>query len=294
MNARVYDPDIGRFLSPDPTVSHAHNPQSFNRYAYAYNNPLNATDPTGFSNAPNSGTNDALAGMGDSLKEGGKGAEGADSKGAGTSLSTTDATPGIARSSPSAPGTRPGDETLAQAQFLADPARAVRGAMAAGKAAHTAAAALAAGILAAQEKSRDAIAKGFEAVKNGLNSLTTNQSDVNAKNDTNPNADAAAKGNKSIAGSSTPSGEDEKLELESNPKHHQNSASPEPTNAQDLFDKSVKDEKGVRWAKDDEGNLHRFSKPSNNKTHWNGSTKGDNGIQPQNVPNEVKKGLGFQ
>ena len=48
MNARVYDPDIGRFLSPDPTVAHPNNPQSFNRYAYAYNNPLNATDPTGF------------------------------------------------------------------------------------------------------------------------------------------------------------------------------------------------------------------------------------------------------
>jgi RHS repeat-associated protein len=48
MNARVYDPDIGRFLSPDPTIAHPHNPQSFNRYSYAYNNPLNAVDPTGF------------------------------------------------------------------------------------------------------------------------------------------------------------------------------------------------------------------------------------------------------
>jgi RHS repeat-associated protein len=48
MNARVYDPDIGRFLSPDPTVAHAHNPQSFNRYSYGYNNPLNSVDPTGF------------------------------------------------------------------------------------------------------------------------------------------------------------------------------------------------------------------------------------------------------
>jgi RHS repeat-associated protein len=48
MNARVYDPDIGRFLSPDPTIAHPHNPQSFNRYSYVYNNPLNAIDPTGF------------------------------------------------------------------------------------------------------------------------------------------------------------------------------------------------------------------------------------------------------
>jgi RHS repeat-associated protein len=48
MNARVYDPDIHRFLSPDPTVAHANNPQSFNRYSYGYNNPLNVVDPTGF------------------------------------------------------------------------------------------------------------------------------------------------------------------------------------------------------------------------------------------------------
>jgi RHS repeat-associated protein len=48
MNARVYDPDIGRFLSPDPTVPYAHNPQSFNRFAYTQNNPLNRVDPDGF------------------------------------------------------------------------------------------------------------------------------------------------------------------------------------------------------------------------------------------------------
>lgn len=48
MNARVYDPDIGRFLSPDPTVPGAHNPQAFNRYTYAFNSPLNLIDPDGF------------------------------------------------------------------------------------------------------------------------------------------------------------------------------------------------------------------------------------------------------
>jgi hypothetical protein len=48
MNARVYDPDIGRFLSPDPTVPYTHNPQSFNRYSYVQNNPLNRFDPDGF------------------------------------------------------------------------------------------------------------------------------------------------------------------------------------------------------------------------------------------------------
>lgn len=48
MNARVYDPDIGRFLSADPTVPDTKNPQAFNRYTYVMNNPLNLYDPTGF------------------------------------------------------------------------------------------------------------------------------------------------------------------------------------------------------------------------------------------------------
>jgi RHS repeat-associated protein len=52
MNARVYDPDIGRFLSPDPTVPYASNPQSFNRYSYTQNNPLNRVDMSGFADKP--------------------------------------------------------------------------------------------------------------------------------------------------------------------------------------------------------------------------------------------------
>jgi RHS repeat-associated protein len=48
MNARVYDPDIGRFLSPDPTVPFSQNPQAFNRYAYALNSPTNLVDRNGF------------------------------------------------------------------------------------------------------------------------------------------------------------------------------------------------------------------------------------------------------
>ncbi len=74
-----------------------------------------------------------------------------------------------------------------------------------------------------------------------------------------------------------------------NPKHHANSASPQPKNAESLFKGSVVDKNGVRWAKDTDGNLHRFSKPRNGETHWNGSTGGPNPIQEQNIPNEIKK-----
>jgi RHS repeat-associated protein len=48
MNGRVYDPSLGRFLTPDPNVQFISNLQSYNRYAYAGNNPLRYTDPTGF------------------------------------------------------------------------------------------------------------------------------------------------------------------------------------------------------------------------------------------------------
>jgi RHS repeat-associated protein len=47
MNGRMYDPIVGRFLSPDPYVQAPDFSQSFNRYSYCLNNPLNYTDPDG-------------------------------------------------------------------------------------------------------------------------------------------------------------------------------------------------------------------------------------------------------
>ena len=46
-NGRVYDPTLGRFLSPDNYVQAPGNSQSFNRYSYCLNNPLKYTDPSG-------------------------------------------------------------------------------------------------------------------------------------------------------------------------------------------------------------------------------------------------------
>lgn len=48
MNGRVYDPEIGRFLSADQFVQDAFDSQAFNRYSYVNNNPLAYTDPSGF------------------------------------------------------------------------------------------------------------------------------------------------------------------------------------------------------------------------------------------------------
>jgi hypothetical protein len=47
MNARLYDPLLGRFLSPDPFVQAPELSQNFNRYSYCLNNPLIYTDPDG-------------------------------------------------------------------------------------------------------------------------------------------------------------------------------------------------------------------------------------------------------
>ena len=48
MQARYYDPVIGRFLSVDPmTFMILGDPGYFNRYAYLKNDPINDTDPTG-------------------------------------------------------------------------------------------------------------------------------------------------------------------------------------------------------------------------------------------------------
>lgn len=48
MNGRVYDRQLGRFLSADPLVQDPLNGQSYNRYSYVLNNPTNLTDPSGF------------------------------------------------------------------------------------------------------------------------------------------------------------------------------------------------------------------------------------------------------
>lgn len=48
MNGRVYDPELGRFISADPHIQAPYVTNSFNRYAYVLNNPLKYTDPTGF------------------------------------------------------------------------------------------------------------------------------------------------------------------------------------------------------------------------------------------------------
>jgi RHS repeat-associated protein len=48
MNGRVFDPQLGRFLSADPYVDGADSTQGWNRYAYVHGRFMSATDPSGF------------------------------------------------------------------------------------------------------------------------------------------------------------------------------------------------------------------------------------------------------
>ena len=45
--ARYYDPQLGRFIQPDTIVQSPATAQTFNRYSYCDNNPINFADPTG-------------------------------------------------------------------------------------------------------------------------------------------------------------------------------------------------------------------------------------------------------
>ena len=47
MQQRYYDPTIGRFLSVDPRDTNPDDPNTYNRYAYANNNPYKYVDPDG-------------------------------------------------------------------------------------------------------------------------------------------------------------------------------------------------------------------------------------------------------
>jgi hypothetical protein len=82
-----------------------------------------------------------------------------------------------------------------------------------------------------------------------------------------------------------------KPRLVTNLKHNPKSASPQPTDVQELYSRSIEDVQGVRWAKDDKGVIHRFAAPRNGETHWNGSTAGADPIQERNIPPPIKDAL---
>ncbi|MEU8868284.1 polymorphic toxin-type HINT domain-containing protein, partial [Streptomyces umbrinus] len=50
LGARAYDPNLGRFLSPDPLTT-PYDPQNLSAYSYSINDPINRSDPSGLISA---------------------------------------------------------------------------------------------------------------------------------------------------------------------------------------------------------------------------------------------------
>jgi len=49
MKGRMFDPETGRFLTPDPIIKNPLSSQNYNPYSYVVNNPMTYIDPSGFS-----------------------------------------------------------------------------------------------------------------------------------------------------------------------------------------------------------------------------------------------------
>jgi uncharacterized protein RhaS with RHS repeats len=89
MHARYYSPELGRFLSVDPGGFDPSRPQSWNRYTYASNNPINRVDPDGKEDTWAQKTAQMMAAAGEVIK-----AAGASLNNGGAVGTITDATLG--------------------------------------------------------------------------------------------------------------------------------------------------------------------------------------------------------
>ena len=56
MNGRIYDYNLGRFMSVDPFIQMPQSSQSINPYSYIKNNPMAGTDPTGYQSVEDADT----------------------------------------------------------------------------------------------------------------------------------------------------------------------------------------------------------------------------------------------
>ncbi len=277
LNGRVYDPLSARFTSADPTVPDPTDLQSLNRFSYVLNNPLAFTDPSGLQELetldrpvdfpqPEMPTQTV------------------------TITATAIAPPAVMVTAPNlvlAPLPLIPIVSMPQQQSLLRLARAIADqAASAGRGAKEIVAALKAKALKGE------LGPNAQKMAAILDKIDAMLAQVGA----DQGQDGAGVGANSA--SLPPGGPDDDGDAEpkrvTNPKHHPNSKSPEPKNVDTLYENSVADKNGVRWAKDADGTVHRFSKPSNGETHWNGSTGGVDPIQPQNIPVEIRRLFGVK
>jgi RHS repeat-associated protein len=285
MNGRVYDPLMGRFMSADPNVFHPYNLKDFNRYSYVWNNPLKMFDPTGYI-AQESSDSD------------GRGSFSWSSffsslfSGWGSNASPKENSPQTeATNGAEQVGTVPKSFTAGR-----------EGSDVAGRTCDACSSGNSLGVAPKNDESSEDGQQFAGIFKRAtITQRLQKQEEEGARQRTHPPRAPDIRPieivpNLQVPGGIGPKRIGEKPALESNPKHHPNSVSPEPAKVDELYDKSVADSRGVRWAKDEKGEINRFSKPSNGATHWNGTTDPTtvDPIQPQNIPNEIKKLLGYK
>jgi RHS repeat-associated protein len=68
-NARMYDPALGRFISPDSLIPEPGDPLAYDRYAYSNNNPINYSDPTGHMTTNGCNYEGCSAGQGEEYRD---------------------------------------------------------------------------------------------------------------------------------------------------------------------------------------------------------------------------------
>lgn len=259
MQARFYLPMYGRFASPDPARDqHFEDTQSWNIYSYCGNNPVMRLDPDGMA--------DREAGYYWGLFYGYVRANSGNLIDHAISPSSISRGPGFNA------GERDGT-TAAIAQAGAETGAGLTATTVGGGAA-----------LAGAPVAGVGAVPGVVVAGAGL-LMTTHGAMVGTTGLANLGAGPSGQ-----EGGGKP-GSENSVQLESNPKHHPNSASPEPKNAAELFKGSVEAKNGTRWVKDKNGVVHRYSAPSNGKTHWNGSTGGKDPIKPGEIPKEIRKEL---
>jgi RHS repeat-associated protein len=308
MNGRIYDPLIGRFMSADPTIPNPFNLKSFNRYSYVWNNPLKLYDPTGFEES--GGGDGGSDGGGSEGGEGGESGQGSNSDGSCTSNCGGTTGGGQQAAPANAPAEAGGNDnppcqgaSCGNLTTQIGPGVQVAGlGISLGIAIVSIPAVVAVVTTPAQrQEMADSAARlvdaGTNLVREGIAKVKETFSNVlsmGQEGKETGKTEETKVGEETKTDGENKDGE-KKPTLVPNKKHHPNSESPEPKNVQELFDKSVPDEFNKRWAKDDKGELHRFSKPSNNETHWNGTTdpKNPDPIQQQNIPNPIKKYWGY-
>jgi hypothetical protein len=68
MRGRQYDPKLGQFIQPDPIVQAPDYSQSWNRYAYVFNNPLKFERSASTVGQPHGSESGSAAGSGHSRR----------------------------------------------------------------------------------------------------------------------------------------------------------------------------------------------------------------------------------